>query len=67
MNIVDKYYKDFGADVKYVNNYAANHCFPTKNLMLLESGHDCAHFGKPFINDCDFDGVGNMWNHILPN
>ena len=66
MNIVDEYYNNFGADVQYVNTYAANHCFPTNNIDLLQTGHDCAYFGPNFINYCDFDGVGSMWNHILP-
>jgi hypothetical protein len=65
MDVVDKYYVEAGADVTYVNTIKASHCFPTDNKSLLPT-HTCAHFGPTFINYCDFDGVGNMWAHILP-
>jgi len=65
MNNVDSFYKSFGADIKYVTHVPANHCFPT-DYVKIEKTHPCGHFGSPFINYCNFDGVGDMLGHILP-
>ena len=66
MNIVDNYYKYFGADIKYVNNMEAEHGFPTDDPDLKNTEHQCGYFGKPFINYCNYDGVGEMFKHIMP-
>ena len=66
MNNVDSFYESLGADIKYVNNIAANHCFPT-NYTKIKKTNKCSHFGTPYINYCNYDGVGEMFGHILPN
>jgi hypothetical protein len=66
MNNVQKFYKGLGAKIEYVNKHPANHCFPTDNKSI-EKTHSCSHFGSPFINYCNFDGVGSLLKHIVPD
>lgn len=64
--VVDKlqgYYSHYGANIKYVNSYASEHAFPTD---LPENKNQCDYLGKPYINNCNFDGVGDMFAHIIP-
>ena len=56
-------YESYGAKVKHVNNLEAAHAFPT-DLERNENG--CDYYGTPFINNCQYDGVGEMFSHILP-
>ena len=63
MDKVQGYYKHYGADIKYVNDLAAEHAFPTD---LKRNTNACDYLGDPYINNCNFDGVGDMWKHIIP-
>ena len=56
------YYKHYGANIKYINNMAAEHAFPTD---LSRNQNPCDFFGPPYINNCGFDGVGDMFSHII--
>lgn len=56
------YYAHYGADIKYVNNMAAEHAFPTD---LERNENPCEFFGAPYINNCGFDAVGDMFSHII--
>ena len=60
---LQKYYDHYGCDIKYVNNIKAEHAFPTD---LARNEHSCDFFGPPYINNCQFDGVGDMFSHIIP-
>jgi poly(3-hydroxybutyrate) depolymerase len=62
-----------GADLKHF--YAA--FVPAANIVLRDDvpsehgmptddfGSACAHRGLPFINDCDFDGAGELLRHLI--
>ena len=60
---LQKYYQHYGADIKYVNSMGAEHAFPTD---LDVNKNACDYFGPPYINNCHFDGVGDMFAHIIP-
>ena len=62
MDKLDGYYKHYGSDIRYVNSYAAEHAFPTD---LERNENPCDFFGPPYINNCQFDGVGDMFSHII--
>lgn len=47
-------------NVKYVNNVATSHLFPT-----LDKGKDCQQSVAPYIGDCDFDAAGDMLNFLF--
>ena len=62
MDKLEGYYKHYGSEIKYVNNLAAEHAFPTD---LERNKNPCGFFGPPYINNCQFDGVGDMFSHIV--
>ena len=66
MGNVNTFYKTLGANVKFVNYLPAQHCFPTDDIHI-KSSNPCGHLGAPYINYCNFDAVGDMFKHILPN
>lgn len=45
-----------------MNNIASEHAFPTD---LVKNENPCDYFGPPYINNCNFDGVGSMFTHII--
>uniref|UniRef100_A0A7S3MV40 Uncharacterized protein n=1 Tax=Strombidium inclinatum TaxID=197538 RepID=A0A7S3MV40_9SPIT len=63
MDKLQGYYKHYGADILYVNDIEAEHSFPTD---LAQNKNACDYLGAPYINNCDYDGVGQMFNHIIP-
>jgi len=46
-------------DIVHRTDVAAEHGMPTDDF-----GSACDHRGLPFINDCDFDLVGEMFKHL---
>ena len=63
MDKAQGYYKHFGANIKYNNNLAAEHSFPTD---LAANKNPCDFFGPPYINNCGYDAAGDLLNHIVP-
>eukprot|EP00948_MAST-09A_sp_MAST-9A-sp1_P001289 g1289.t1 len=64
-SVVEKtkeYYEKLGvADIQFVNNVSAQHAFPTTNTSM----NSCSHLGSPYINDCNYDGAGELLNFLL--
>jgi len=54
------YYGRYGAPVTYVSNIAAQHAIVTNNY-----GNACNYLGGPYINNCGYDTVQNMWSRII--
>jgi hypothetical protein len=66
-NVVDHtatFFRDFESNVKYVNDHVGEHAFPTD---LARNKNACTALARPGISNCHFDGVGDMFNHIIPN
>ena len=63
-NATDQFYRDMGADVVYVNDMEAEHGFPTD---LSRNKNTCMTLDRPGISNCHYDGVGEMFKHIIPN
>lgn len=61
MNALDLYYKNYisAADISFKKNLPAEHAMPTESF-----GNACGFRGDPFINDCNFDGAGELLNWI---
>jgi len=54
------YYSTFGIqNMVLVNNVEAEHAMPTLNY-----GNVCAFKGEPFLNNCNFDGAGEILKHL---
>jgi len=53
-----------GSDVVYVNDMYADHNFPTD---LARNPDGCFNHVRPWISNCHYDGVGEMFKHIIPN
>ncbi|KAH3759265.1 polyhydroxybutyrate depolymerase [Pelomyxa schiedti] len=47
------------SNILYVNTVAAAHAWVT-----LDWGSKCAYFGTPYINNCNYDMAGEMYNWI---
>eukprot|EP00356_Strombidium_inclinatum_P002375 CAMPEP_0170481066 /NCGR_PEP_ID=MMETSP0208-20121228/1652_1 /TAXON_ID=197538 /ORGANISM="Strombidium inclinatum, Strain S3" /LENGTH=99 /DNA_ID=CAMNT_0010753703 /DNA_START=276 /DNA_END=575 /DNA_ORIENTATION=- len=62
MDALETYYKDYGAKISYETSIDANHAVPTD---LKRVTHPCAFHGSPYINNCDYDGAGEMFKKIL--
>lgn len=60
---LNKYYKHYSTKNTYVNNIAAEHAFPTD---LPQNKNACDYFGAPYINNCAYDGAGEMLKTIVP-
>ena len=48
--------------IKQEYDIAAEHCMPTVGY-----GNDCGYLGEPYINNCGYDAVGPMLQHIYDN
>lgn len=61
MDTVLAYYQHYvpAERIQYVKNPQANHAMITDN-----QGQSCGAYGEPFINDCDFDAAGALFQHI---
>jgi hypothetical protein len=46
-------------NIVMVNNIEAEHAMPTLNY-----GNNCSHKGEPYINNCNFDGAGDILKHL---
>jgi hypothetical protein len=60
---VDDWYELAGmpaANIVFKNDLDAPHALPT-----LDYGNPCLTPGKPWMNDCDYDGAGQAMAHIL--
>jgi hypothetical protein len=54
------YYTAFGVqNLVLVDSIAAEHSMPTLNY-----GSACAYKGEPYINNCNFDGAGEILKHV---
>ncbi|MGO4892641.1 extracellular catalytic domain type 2 short-chain-length polyhydroxyalkanoate depolymerase [Flavobacterium sp. W21_SRS_FM6] len=47
-------------NVKYVNDQAASHLFPT-----LSEGSDCQQSVSPYIGNCQYDAAGEMFGYLF--
>mmetsp|Transcript_31608 Transcript_31608/g.35926 ORF Transcript_31608/g.35926 Transcript_31608/m.35926 type:complete len:351 (-) Transcript_31608:222-1274(-) len=56
----EQMYENYGANVKTEYGIKSEHCYPTNNF-----GNSCAHFGKPFINDCDYNGAQEAFSVLF--
>lgn len=61
MNALELYYRNYidAANISFRKNLPAEHAMPTESF-----GNACGFRGEPFINDCDFDGAGELLNWI---
>lgn len=61
MQALDSYYKNYvpSANIALERSIPAQHAMPTDSF-----GNACAFRGDPFINDCDFDGAGQLLEWI---
>jgi poly(3-hydroxybutyrate) depolymerase len=61
MNDLHAYYRHFIADknIQYRDDIRAEHALPTDSY-----GNACDKLGKPFINNCKFDGAGELLKWI---
>jgi len=64
MDKLKDYYTHYGADVQYENSIQASHTFPTD---LERNTNSCLVLKTPYIANCNYDGAGTMFKHILPN
>jgi poly(3-hydroxybutyrate) depolymerase len=51
------------ANLRYVNDQAMAHHFPTTNTQ----GTDCLVSEAPFLGNCQYDAAGLLLAHLLPN
>jgi poly(3-hydroxybutyrate) depolymerase len=62
MDDLQRYYRHYAGNsaIRYHQSMPAQHAIPTDSY-----GNDCGKLGLPFINNCGFDGVGDMlrWIH----
>lgn len=58
------YYRHYidAANISYKNDIAAEHAMPTDYF-----GHSCATRDDPFINNCNYDGAGQLLRWIYAN
>jgi len=62
MDALQDYYKHYDAKVTYETSIDANHAVPTD---LERNSNACDYLGSPFINNCNYDGAGEMFKQIL--
>lgn len=48
--------------LRYVTSIPAAHGFPT-----LDEGVTCGEVADPYLNDCDYDGAGELLRHLYGN
>lgn len=64
-NALAAQYQDLvaSANLRYVNDQAMAHHFPTAN----NQGTDCLVSEAPFLGNCQYDAAGLLLAHLLPN
>jgi hypothetical protein len=60
MDVLEVYYREFGATLRYIDYIPAGHAMITDN----DSANACNVTERPFINDCDYDAAGALLRHI---
>eukprot|EP00026_Physarum_polycephalum_P014569 Phypoly_transcript_15100.p1 GENE.Phypoly_transcript_15100~~Phypoly_transcript_15100.p1 ORF type:complete len:289 (+),score=22.61 Phypoly_transcript_15100:1-867(+) len=57
-----EYYQSYtsSSNINFVNNIPAEHSFVTSNF-----GNDCAYLGEPYINNCNYDTAGAIFQFLL--
>jgi hypothetical protein len=60
--ILDQFYSKYHTETKVVNDIPSEHAF----LTIKPTPHECGYKGSPFINNCNFDLLTDMFEYFFP-